>query len=591
MNDFDMERNYRSVVSSFSTGRQPIIGITGNFGDKGCELAEGYFRSIELAGGIPMVIPPLQDTTQFTALLERIDGLLLSGGSDVNPLFTGEDPVPALGSINPQRDAFELLLTRLAYDRNIPILGICRGIQVLCLALGGKVHQDLPTCLPEVRLLKHSQNAPRHVATHRVQAEKDSLIAALLGEEFAVNSFHHQAVSECGEWLRPVAFSADGVIEAVESTDFKSVYGVQWHPECFVLGGDESMLPLFRHFVADCASYGEAREIHRNVLTLDSHCDTPMCFARGAKLTSRETDVCVDLHKMHEGGLDAAIMAAYLPQRERTDDALKGAVEQCHTILESVRQQVADHPAACLASTPASLYEAKQAGKHAFMLGIENGYAIGRDLDNIAQYCREGVVYMTLCHNGDNDICDAAMRSQREHGGLSDFGRQVVLEMNRCGMMIDLSHASEETFFDVLQFSAQPVVCSHSSSRVLCDHPRNVTDEQIRQIAEKGGVVQVTFYPHFLKESGDATIEDVVRHILHVWKVGGIDAVGIGSDFDGDGGVRGLRTASDFINLTRRLLAEGFTREQLQKIWGGNFLRVMSQVQRTRSLTPMLSNE
>jgi microsomal dipeptidase-like Zn-dependent dipeptidase len=218
-------------------------------------------------------------------------------------------------------------------------------------------------------------------------------------------------------------------------------------------------------------------------------------------------------------------------------------------------------------------------GRKSIMLGIENGYAIGKDLSLIEHYRREGVVYMTLCHNGDNDICDSCNRSNREHGGLSKFGRRVVAEMNRVGMMVDLSHASEETFYQTLEVSTRPVICSHSSSKALCNHPRNLTDDQVRALVEHGGVVQATFYDGFLVESGEATIDDAVRHIMHLIDVAGIDNVGIGSDFDGDGGVRGLRTAADMLSLTRRLMAEGLNERSLRKLWGGNFVRVMSRVQ------------
>ena len=184
---------------------------------------------------------------------------------------------------------------------------------------------------------------------------------------------------------------------------------------------------------------------------------------------------------------------------------------------------------------------------------------------------------MTLCHNGDNDICDSAVRSKNEHNGLSDFGREVVREMNRVGMLIDLSHACEKTFYDVLNCSNVPVVCTHSCCRALCDHPRNLTDAQIQALAEKGGVIQITFYKGFLREDGKATIDDVVAHILHAIEVAGIDHVGIGSDFDGDGGVPGLASAAEMINLTRRLMAAGLNQSQLRKIWGGNFIHIMSQ--------------
>ena len=212
------------------------------------------------------------------------------------------------------------------------------------------------------------------------------------------------------------------------------------------------------------------------------------------------------------------------------------------------------------------------------MRGIENGYAIGKDLSLVEHFARRGVVYMTLCHNGDNDICDSA-RGNNEHGGLSPFGREVVAEMNRVGMMVDLSHASERSFYDALEVSRLPIVCSHSSARSLCNHPRNLTDQQMRALAEAGGVAQVTLYAGFLREDGKATIDDALRHLNHMVEVMGIEHVGVGTDFDGDGGVPGMADASEIINFTRRLTAEGYSNEDIRRIWGGNFLRVMEQVQ------------
>ena len=213
------------------------------------------------------------------------------------------------------------------------------------------------------------------------------------------------------------------------------------------------------------------------------------------------------------------------------------------------------------------------------MPAIENGYAIGRDIANVKKFRDAGVVYMTLCHNGDNDICDSA-RGAGEHGGLSAFGREVVAEMNRVGMMVDLSHASEKSFYDVLEASAAPVVCSHSSCRALCNHPRNLTDEQIAAIAAKGGVVQITMYKGFLVENGDATLNDFMRHLQHAIDVAGIEHVGIGTDFDGDGTIIGCRDASQLINVTREVLRRGYDAASIAAIWGGNWLRVMRDVQK-----------
>ena len=199
---------------------KPLIGITANYSEGQLQLAPGYFRSVEAAGGIPVIIAPKRmPDVNVSLLLDRIDGLLLSGGADINPILVGEDPVPALSGINSERDLFELTLTRLAYNRQIPMLGICRGIQVLAVALGGTVMQDIATSLPQASLIKHSQKADRATATHFVQAVEGSRIEQLLGKRFAVNSFHHQAVDSCGPRFRITAQSADGVIEAIESTE------------------------------------------------------------------------------------------------------------------------------------------------------------------------------------------------------------------------------------------------------------------------------------------------------------------------------------------------------------------------------------
>ena len=574
---------------------RPLIGITGNFDEGTLKLLPGYFRSIEAAGGLAVVIPPRPTCDGDTAaLLDRLDGLLLSGGADINPLYTGEDPVPALHGINSERDRFELGLVRLAYDRQIPMLGICRGIQLLAAALGGTVLQDLATALPGTSLVKHSQDAPRSTATHFVTAEEGSLVERLLGKRFAVNSFHHQAVGDPGPLFRVTARSADGVVEAMESTEMKSVMGVQWHPECFLQGGDEDMMPLFHHFVGEADSFRRAKEIHKGTLTLDSHCDTPMFFDKGVELTRRDPQLLVDFHKMAEGHLDSTVMVAYLPQGERTDEALLAATRKADSILDEIKRRVKAAPGVAMAYTPDDLMANKRRGLLSVMPGIENGYALGRDIANVRRFREKGVVYITLCHNGDNDICDSARRSNAEHDGLSDFGRQVVREMNLCGVMVDLSHAAESTFYDAFEASDTAIICSHASSRALCNHPRNLTDDQLRALAATGGVAQVTLYHGFLKEGSEspseATIDDAVRHLMHMIDVAGIDHVGIGTDFDGDGGIRGCACASELINLTRRMLSEGFTREDIEKVWGGNFLRVMRDVQRRGGNIPVTTD-
>ncbi len=580
---FNWQDTYRNLTAELpSRQSRPVIGITGNLGDQLCTLAEGYYRSVLQAGGIPVIIPPYEQTDILADQLDNLDGLIFSGGGDINPLYLGEEPVRELHGVTPVRDAQELLLAKLAYNRQIPILGICKGIQIIAAALGGKLYQDINTQVEGV-CVKHSQDLDRGTASHTVTIEPDTLLYNIFAETkgcLHVNSFHHQAVRQIPEGFRISAMSPDGVIEAIESTTFKSIIGVQWHPECFCLNGDECMLPLFRWLITEAISFRKAKRLHGKILSLDSHCDTPMFFDQDINFQSRDPKILVDLHKMTEGHLDASIMVAYLKQEERDDVSLLAATRKADRILDEIEQMVAKSPDFIgIAKTPADLYQNKQAGRKSIMLGIENGYAIGKDISNVERFRNRGVVYMTLCHNGDNDICDSA-KGNNEHGGVSAFGEQVIQEMNRVGMMVDLSHAGEKSFYDAIDISKLPIVCSHSSSRLLCDHPRNLTDDQMRRLAQSGGVAQVTFYDGFLKKEGGATIIDAVHHLNHMVDVMGIEHVGIGTDFDGDGGVTGIASASELINFTRQLLQQRYSDHDIELIWGANFLRVMNQYQK-----------
>jgi len=600
MKQFDLQAHVDSVYAQYpAASRRPVIGITGNYADLCCTLGRGYYQSVIRAGGVPVVIPPSADHEVLMGTLDHIDALILSGGADFNPLWAGEEPVSGLHGINSERDLPELLITRLAYNRQLPMLGICRGIQTLAMALGGKVCQDisLPPTPSNWRggLVKHSQDADRSEQTHSVNVVEGSTLYNIYEASLSpltthhspllfVNSFHHQAVSETGDKFRVVATAPDGIIEAIESTEFKSILGVQWHPECFDDG-----LPLFQWLVGEAQAYREAHSLHDRVLTLDTHCDTPMFFPQGIHFEQRDPRILVDLHKMTEGRQDATIMVAYLPQPKDGEPFAKnvafdveGPTQYADLIFDKIEDIVRQNSRyLSIARTPADLYENKRQGRKSIMLGIENGLALGGQLENVRHFADRGIVYITLCHNGDNDICDSA-RGCNTHNGVSPFGEKVIHEMNRLGLMVDLSHAGEKTFYDALDISQTPIVCSHSSCRALCDHPRNLTDDQMRRLAAAGGVMQVTLYNGFLVKDGDATVLDAIAHLEHAIKVMGIDHVGLGTDFDGDGGIRGLADSSELLQFTRQLLARRYSEQDIGRIWGGNFLRVMEQVQQRR---------
>ena len=499
-----------------------------------------------------------------------------------------------------------MLITQLAYNRQIPILGICRGIQTLVTALGGKVTQDIETAMQEAAAeeptdkkkskrsaseaepvrpirIKHSQDGDRNLPTHSVNVEKDSMLYRLYkSEKLYVNSFHHQAVAETGKRFKVTAKSPDGVIEAVESSEFKPILGVQWHPECMETEG----LRLFEWLVAQANNFHLAKRLHDRILTLDTHCDTPMFFHQDIKFDQRDPRILVDLHKMTDGRQDAVIMAAYLPQPKMGESFsskvhfdVNTPMEYADFIFDKIEAIVrSNRKYISIARTPADLFEDKRKGRKSIMFGIENGIALNHDIANVKHFAQRGVVYITLCHNGDNDICDSAKGCDTNHG-VSKFGEKVIREMNREGIMVDLSHASEQSFFDALEISKTPIVCSHSCCKALCDVPRNLSDDQLRALAKKGGVAHITLYGGFLRKEGEATIRDAIEHLNHAVHIMGIDHVGLGTDFDGDGGVTGLADSSELINFTLALLKNKYNERDIQKIWGGNWLRVMAQVQ------------
>lgn len=354
------------------------------------------------------------------------------------------------------------------------------------------------------------------------------------------------------------------------------------------------------------------------MFVLDSHCDTPSQILRLRDLSKDNAYAHVDFPKLKRGGVDAAFFALYVPARL---DSAEG-FEYAERLLKGVQDSVAENSSvAAFAVSEGQAKENKDKSRFSVFLGLENGSPVGDDLSKIKYFYDKGVRYITLCHSLDNQICDSCATKVKTWHGLSPFGREVVKEMNRLGMLIDVSHVSDETFYDVLKFSVKPVVATHSCCRALADHPRNLTDEMIRDLAAAGGVVQINFYPLFLDadfskvltESGIAERGEMVEaefiadpsdpakrrawnrvqdeltalkrpsykliadHIDHVVDLVGIDHVGLGSDYDGiEVTPEGMEDISMMPKLFEELRSRGYSEADLEKIASGNFFRVMN---------------
>jgi len=373
----------------------------------------------------------------------------------------------------------------------------------------------------------------------------------------------------------------------------------------------------------------KAAKIHDKVLTVDTHVDTPMRLVRsdlnlGERHDPGRRGGKVDFPRMKEGGLDAIFFAVFIGQGERNAEGNARAKTSALKIFDAIHENLKKHSdLAELAVTPDDAYRIEKAGKRAIFIGIENGYPVGNDLSLIKKYYDLGARYITLCHTKNNDICDSSTDST-EHHGLSKFGEQVVAEMNRVGMIIDVSHVSDESFYDVIALSKAPIIASHSCARALCDNPRNLDDQMLKKLAENGGVIQMCIMSDYVKKSEPnperdaafkalrekyqsyddlseqerqkaqedwrsldekyprklATVSDVVDHIDHIVKIAGIDHVGIGTDFDGGGGIDGCYDVSEMGNITLELVKRGYTEEQIRKIWGRNIMRVLTEVEK-----------
>ncbi len=371
-------------------------------------------------------------------------------------------------------------------------------------------------------------------------------------------------------------------------------------------------------------------ELHHNIFTIDTHTDTPLRMDRdGFDISKHHTGHYhqtgqVDLPRMKAGGMDAIFFAAFVGQRARTPENNHYARKRVDHLISLTTAMCTDYPDRIrMATTSADGINNDNNGLLSAYMGIENGFAIGNDINNIQRFYDMGVRYITLCHTKNNDICDSSNDSI-EHNGLSRFGVLVVREMNRIGMIVDVSHLSDVAFYDVIQHSKVPVFASHSCARAICDNPRNLTDEMLLALARNKGVLQMCVFTEYVKtpqpnpgreQAHDAirqkygpwedvtdsvikeaytkewydvdkthpremaTVADFVDHIDHVVKLISIDYVGIGTDFDGGGGITNCMDVSQMPNITIELVKRGYSDEDIKKIWGGNFIRVFQAVE------------
>jgi membrane dipeptidase len=367
-----------------------------------------------------------------------------------------------------------------------------------------------------------------------------------------------------------------------------------------------------------------ARKLHFSAIVVDTHDDTTQRFLDGKfDLGRRDAAGSIDIPRMKEGNLGGIFFSIWIPSKVTGPEAVKRAIVQ----IDAVREQVRRHPKdLALATTAAEVREARKQGKIAVLMGVEGGHMIANDLGVLRTFAALGVRYMTLTHSGNNDWADSST-DKAAHNGLTDFGKEVVREMNRLGVVVDISHVADKTFYDVLGLSKAPVFASHSSCRAICDAPRNMTDEMIKALAAKGGVIHINYHAGFLSQEfrdaekahpeeekameaeikkrcgenlacqlieGDRIVreyvaqgklprvswEKIIEHIDHAVKIAGVEHVGLGSDFDGADMPFGMEDASKLPQITEALLRKGYSEGDVRKILGENTLRVMKEVER-----------
>ncbi len=390
-----------------------------------------------------------------------------------------------------------------------------------------------------------------------------------------------------------------------------------------------------------------AKEIHKRVITLDTHCDINIKNFTDSINYTQDLNIQINLPKMNAGGLDVAWFIVYTGQDTLSNKGYEKAYENAISKFDAIHrlcEEIAPDKIE-LAMTSDDVRRIVKSGKKVAMIGIENGYPIGKDIKNVEKFYNLGGRYMSLAHNGHSQLSDSNTGEEDNvwlHNGLSNLGREVIKEMNRVGMMIDVSHPSKEAMKQMIELTNAPIIASHSAARALCDHSRNLDDEQLEWLKENGGVVQTVALSSYLntekhnkraeaetevkkeimesrniaylersdlkKMSSEArdsyydlmdeiqpmiderlaemkdippavNVSDFVDHIDYIIKKIGIEHVGISSDFDGGGGIEGWRNASETFNITLELVKRGYTEDEIAMLWSGNLLRVLDKVQ------------
>ena len=369
---------------------------------------------------------------------------------------------------------------------------------------------------------------------------------------------------------------------------------------------------------------GISEDIHRRAIIVDGHCDSPYRMLRhNVHLDEHDPEAQVDLRSLGESGITASFFAAYVPPYY----AGRGAAKFAYKAIDLIRSETSRYPnQLSFATDTTGIRDAKRRGNIAIMIGVEGGHAIEDSLDTLRDFYRLGARYMTLTHVNTNNWCDSSGDAGK-HGGITDFGREVISTMNDMGMIVDISHVSDNAFYAAIETTRAPLIATHSSCRALCRHPRNMTDDMLRTLAKNGGVCMINFFSAFVNDSvaevvmkaqkrvrdvrteggteelpNDTTdwdeylkwfkalggptakLEDIVNHIIHAVDVAGVDHVGIGSDFDGVPALpEEMQTAASLPKLTDRLLQRGLAFVEVEKILGGNFMRAFAEIENVKS--------